>query len=126
MSKHMQKTRLFGLALLAALVLAGCVSEPEEPLRVRLGMSRDDLRFFFGEPLRTETLQTGGEVWFYRVVSPNTPQMDGAVWQDPYDGSGGVAVSVSPSVKTRQECPVFLSAEGLVIEPLPPVAIRGK
>ncbi len=122
----MLKPRLIGLALLAALALAGCASEPEEPLRVRLGMSRDDLRFFFGEPLRTETLQTGGEVWFYRVVSPNTPQMDGEAWQDPYDGSGGVAVSVSPSVKTRQECPVFLSAEGRVIEPLPQVVIRGK
>ncbi len=122
----MLKPRLIGLALLTALALAGCASEPEEPLRVRLGMSRDDLRFFFGEPLRVETVQTGGEVWFYRVILPNTPRMDGEAWQDPYTGSGGVAVSVSPSEKTRQECPVFLSAEGRVIEPLPQVPIRGK
>ena len=126
--RFIQPHRLLMLALFTALSLtwAGCVSEPEEPLRVRLGMPRDDLRFFFGEPLRIETVQTGGEVWYYRVISPNTPRMEGEAWQDPYTASGGVAMSVSPREKIREECPVFLSAEGRVIEPLPQVATRGK
>ena len=122
----MQKHRLLILTLFAAVVFAGCVTAPEEPSRVRLGMSDDDLRFFFGEPLRIEAVDTGGEVWYYRVVSASTPAVDGAAWQDPYTGSGAVEVSLSPSAKIRQECPIFLSADGHVIEPVPQAHIRGR
>ncbi len=114
-------TRLM-LALVALAAMAGCVTEPElERSPIRVGMSRQDLRFFFGEPVRIEAIDSGGEDWYYRFVSSESPQVDGAVSQDPVDGTGAVAVSVSglPGKAGKVELPIHLSAEGRVIEPIP-------
>ncbi len=114
------------LALVATMSFSGCVTESEEPSHIRAGMSRDDLRFFFGEPLRIEQVENGGEVWYYRVVTPTTPVVDGAAWEGPVPGEGAVAVGVSPTPKVRMEAPIFLSPEGRVIDPVPIATIRGR
>jgi hypothetical protein len=121
-----KQSRQLSFGLLAAVAIAGCVTEPQESARVRVGMTRDDLRFFFGEPLRIEVVETGEEIWYYRVIAPTAPIMGGAAWQDAYTGEGGVAIEVSPSEKVQMECPIFLSPEGQVVEPLPEVSIRGR
>ena len=123
----MRNQRLLILALSAAAAVAGCVTEPElgrSPIRV--GMPREDLRFFFGEPLRIERTDSGGEDWFYRFESSSTPQMDGAVSHDVADGSDSVWVSMSPSSKGKEERPIHLSVDGRVIEPIPEGKILGR
>lgn len=117
---------IFLFTLLATITFSGCVSEPEEPSHIRAGMTRDDLRFFFGEPLRIERVENGGEVWYYRVVTANTPMVEGAAWEGPVPGDGGVAVGVSPTPKVKMEAPIFLSPEGRVMDPVPIATIRGR
>ncbi len=123
----MRKHLTYVLACFASVLLAGCVTESEpERSPIRLGMSRDDVRFYLGEPLRREPTTSRGEDWYYRVVSGSNFQMDGAVEHDPYEGSDAVAVSVSPSAKVKGECPIHFSADGQVIEPLPEGKIQGR
>jgi hypothetical protein len=115
--------RLLVCALLAA-ALSACVTDSERP-RVRVGMSRDRLREYFGEPLRIEHVASGGEDWYYSFTGWSRPQVDGEAWRDPYDpNTSSVSVTVSSSRDTR-EYPVHLSAEGRVVEPIPSGRIAG-
>ena len=117
-SKWSSSTRLSLFTLLVALALTACVTEPER-LRVRIGMSRDDLRSCFGEPLRIERAASGGEDWYYSFVGWSAPQVDAAASRDIFDPTlSTVSVSVSSS-RSTQDCPVHLSADGFVVEPIP-------
>jgi outer membrane protein assembly factor BamE (lipoprotein component of BamABCDE complex) len=116
------------ITLSFAALLAGCVSDSErtERPRVRVGMSRDDLRFCFGNPSRIESTASGGEDWYYSFASWSPPQVESS---SSVDSSGARTDSVSVSMsdtKTKQECPIHLSSNGYVIEPIPAGTIVGK
>ena len=103
-------------ALLLAIVMVGaCVTEYDAPT-LFVGMSRDRLRARFGEPLRVEHTSAGGEDWYYSFSGP--PEVQADSYHDEQSNSGSVSVTISSST-SRQECPVHLSPEGYVIEPLP-------
>ena len=107
--------------LLAALLLtitnfAGCVTESNDRPSLFVGMSRDRLRARFGEPLRIEQARAGGEDWYYPFSNPLDVQASS--YHDGNSQSDSVSVSLGDSGK-RQECPIHLSSEGFVIEPLP-------
>jgi hypothetical protein len=122
----MRMHRLLVLAMFVAVAVTGCATDPapEHP-RVRVGMSREDVRFYFGEPLRIEATPWG-EDWYYRCLYWSNPQVGGEVVQNAYDGSGAVSVSVSSPPGNKGECPIHLSADGHVIEPLPEGKILGR
>src|SRR5579859_6420260 len=73
-------------AILIVLPLAGligCESVPEtSPVAVRPGMTREQLKARYGEPLRIEPVASGGEDWHYRFLA----------WKSRPSGETGVAV----------------------------------
>jgi outer membrane protein assembly factor BamE (lipoprotein component of BamABCDE complex) len=113
---------LFLIALLVASMLSGCVTDSDPGSyrpRLRGGMSRDDLRACFGKPLRIEAAPAGGEDWYYNFAFSSAAQAETSTT---YDSSGARTDSVSVSVsdtKSAQECPIHLSSDGYVIEPIP-------
>lgn len=110
--------RPYLFVLLAAAALTACVTDTDRP-RVRGGMSRDDLKFYFGNPLRIEAVSSGGEDWYYSFAGWSTPQLDATASRDILDPtSSSVSVTASSSSGTR-ESPIHLSADGYVIEPIP-------
>lgn len=114
----MRLFQLFTVALLAALLNA-CVSDAPDPPRLRVGMSRDDLRACFGPPLRTQPSPSGGEDWFYPFTGWSPPEIGGAATRDMYDPNiSTVSVTLSSSHGTH-ESPVHLSPDGYVLDPLP-------
>ncbi len=100
--------------------LAACVTAPQEPVRsAHLGMSRDELRFHLGEPLRIEPLAGGGEDWYYRFLSLETAPTGVAETHEEFgEKTSSVSVGLSFS-KHAEERPVHVSSEGYVVEPLP-------
>jgi hypothetical protein len=108
------------MALLVAVAVTACVSESaSERPRVRVGMSREDLRLYFGQPLRIEPASSGGENWYYSFVSWSSPQVEATRPGDSLDPDiSSVSLSVSSS-RGEQERPVHLSADGYVTEPIP-------
>lgn len=102
------------------LLLGGCESPPgAADIRVRAGMSRDDLKMFFGNPVRVEATANGGEDWYYRFDGwrSNTTTDSGASI-----GTGGSSSYVNASVELSNDTteePVHLSATGYVVEPIP-------
>ncbi len=114
------------LAILMVASVWGCATETKfEQARVRVGMSRDDLKFYFGEPLRIENAGPDGEYWYYRFVSPENAQVDGAVVHDVVDGSDTVAVSITPG-RAKADLPIHVSPDGHVVEPIPEGKILGR
>jgi outer membrane protein assembly factor BamE (lipoprotein component of BamABCDE complex) len=114
------KIRYTVLAALGLCLMAGCASNSKPAYAsVMAGMSRNNLRFYFGEPSRVEPTAAGGETWYYRFSS----------WQAQPTGSSGTSDDfgqqtsyVSASVdfsKHIQELPVHISSDGFVIEPVP-------
>jgi outer membrane protein assembly factor BamE (lipoprotein component of BamABCDE complex) len=114
------KTR--GLALLAMswFVLAGCESAPHTAVTaVQLGMSRSDLKLYFGEPLRIERVAPGGEDWYYRFAAWKArPTSEAGNRVDFGQNTSYVSVGVEVS-KDTEEHPIHVSSEGYVIRPLP-------
>ena len=104
-----------GLAL-----LAGCATPPETSvIAVRLGMSRDNVKLHFGAPLRIEPLPSGGENWYYRFAgwkTQTTSESGTTIEQGQPTSYASSGMSFS---KETEECPIHISAEGFVIEPLP-------
>jgi len=112
-----QKLILVAMSLAA---LVGCESTPEtSSIAVRVGLTREQLKARFGEPLRIEPVASGGEDWFYKFLA----------WQARPSGETGVAVGtggtesyVSATVeasKEAEERPIHISPDGYVIEPIP-------
>jgi hypothetical protein len=121
----MNNSRQIILAFFAAVLFVGCATETFEQARVRVGMSREDLRFYFGEPLRIEATDWG-EDWYYRFVVAESPLVGAAVAQDVYGESGSVAVDLSGAPELKAVWPIHLSREGYVIEPIPEGRILGR
>jgi len=107
---------------LSIMVLAGCASPSEKHYtRVMEGMSRNNLRYYFGEPLRVESTGAGGENWYYRFSS----------WKKEPTGTSGTTIDPVTGGRTDYayaglnfsqdvaELPVHLSADGFVIKPVP-------
>ncbi len=114
------KTRYIILLALSLFALAGCESLPEtSDIAVRRGMTRDDLKLHFGEPLRIEAAASGGEDWYYRFVSwKTTPTGESGTSVDPGGTTSYVSVELQTSRDTGEQ-PIHVSSEGYVIEPLP-------
>lgn len=107
---------------LSIMVLAGCASAPEKQYtRVLEGMSRNNLRYYFGEPLRIEPVGAGDENWYYRFSS----------WKAAPTGTSGTTVDTVTGDRTDYasaglnfskdivELPVHISADGFVVKPVP-------
>lgn len=108
------------LAVLSLLLLAGCASSPETtPISLRPGMSRDDLKLFYGNPVRIAPGVNGGEDWYYRFTSWNGhPGSESGVTV----GNGGVSSYTSASVEISNDTaeePIHVSSGGYVVEPIP-------
>jgi hypothetical protein len=104
------------------LLAAGCSTDSEQTgnnIRVQPGMSRDDLKFYFGGPLRVEPVATGGENWYYRFSSWNeNSEEDSGISA----GNGIITNYTSETVsfsKSTDVYPIHISAAGLVIAPVP-------
>ncbi len=108
------------LCVVGLALLAGCATPPETSvIAVRLGMTRDNVKLHFGEPLRIESLPSGGENWYYRF----------AIWNPHPTSESGTTIELGQPTsyatssfsfsKETQERPIHISAEGFVVEPLP-------
>ena len=108
--------------ILSILLFAGCATEPEiTHTTVMEGMSRNNLRFYFGEPLRTETTASGGEIWYYNFSSWNSnPTTDSGTTVDAATGQRTDYTSTTLNFsKDTVERPVRISADGFVVRPIP-------
>jgi hypothetical protein len=114
------KTRDIVLFAVSLFVLAGCASAPETAdIALRLGMSRADLRYHFGEPLRIESSASGAKDWYYRFVSWQTHPTGATGTSDDFgERTSYVSVGLEFSRDT-EERPIHISSDGYVIEPLP-------
>ena len=115
------------LLAMGMLALLGCDEVPQTSHNsVRLGMSREDLRARFGEPLRIEKAAAGGEDWYYRFISWTTNPAGGpGTTEAGYEKLSYFSVGWEAS-RNSEVRPVHLSAEGVVIEPVPDGKVKGK
>lgn len=119
MRSQIMKIRNIWVVALSLCLLSGCASTPKTYSHVLEGMSRNNLRFWFGEPLRVEHLASGGEDWYYRFSSLQTKPVGDASMKEDY---GQQATIVSEGLEFSQhveELPVHLSPDGFVIAPVP-------
>lgn len=114
------KTRYIVSVALSWLLLAGCASDPKHTYTsVMEGMSRNNLRYYFGEPLRIEPAAAGGENWYYRFSSLRSkPTGASGKGEDFGEQTSYVSVGMEFS-KQVEEFPVHISAEGFVVAPVP-------
>ena len=108
------------LFLSFVIAFAGCATVSEtSDTPVRLGMLRDDLRYHYGEPLRIERGPSGGENWYYRFVTwrPHQTQ-ESTTTVDPGESTSSVSVGFGVS-RESEERPIHVSAEGVVVKPIP-------
>jgi outer membrane protein assembly factor BamE (lipoprotein component of BamABCDE complex) len=122
--KFVHIARQFHASVIALFLMlaAGCSTDSEQTdnnIRVQAGMSRDDLKLYFGSPLRVEPAATGGENWYYRFSSWNAdPEESSGINTD----GGTITHYDSKSVtfsKSTDVYPVHLSPLGLVVAPVP-------
>jgi hypothetical protein len=108
------------LAALCCLVFAGCACfQKTADAAVKLGLSRSDLRLYFGEPLRIERTAAGGEDWYYRFISWRTHPVSEAGTQDDF-GEKTAYVSVGwQASRYSGEHPIHVSPGGYVVGPIP-------
>ena len=101
-------------------LLTGCADAPEtSENHLRLGLSRDQLRARFGEPLRIESHGANGEDWYYHFVSWDKHP---TYTEDTSNEFGQRTTTSSVGIQfthTSEELPVHVSADGHVIGPLP-------
>jgi hypothetical protein len=113
----MRRFLFFAFLVLAFAALNGCVSASDPP-RPFAGMSGTRLKARFGEPLRIERTPSGGEDWYYSFASWRHPDMDGSVSVAGASTAGSMSLTFSDQ-NYIQECPIHLSPEGYILEPLP-------
>jgi len=121
------KTGNLILAVISLWVLAGCASPPKPAVvPLQLGMSRADLRMYFGEPLRIEPAAGGGENWYYRFVSWKVhPAYETGVSVESGERTSYFSAGLQLGGET-EERPVHVSPDGYVIRPLPAGKIAHK
>jgi len=105
--------------LLTIFTLAGCATDSDSPSQptVHVGMSRDDLRLFFGPPIRIESQSSGGEDWIYTFRETPNPEVQTTVENNGADITRSTSATLHLSQK--HDAAIHLSADGHVIEPLP-------
>lgn len=106
---------LFYLSAITALLITGCATDSDTPT-LFAGLSRDRLKAKFGEPIRIEHLFGGREDWYYSFSNPLEIQATNN-HDVPLETESSV-IAITKSSGTR-ECPVHISPEGYVMEPLP-------
>lgn len=112
-------------AVLGVWVLAGCASTPHAANdNVRLGMSRDELRAHFGEPLRIVKTPEGGEDWYYHFANHHWSSTSSTTNDDGGHTTTSYSSSWSISVGTVDR-PVHIAFDGYVMGPLPEGKIVG-
>ena len=82
-------------------------------------MTRNQLLFTFGRPLRVQQRPNGGEEWFYHFGSQqheSHPVSETTVSETERSYSVGQESSV---ITTMQEAPIHLSQSGRVVAPIP-------
>jgi hypothetical protein len=101
-------------------LLAGCASDPKHAYTSVLeGMSRNNLRYYFGEPLRIEPATSGGENWYYRFSSLRSKPVGASGKSEDFgEQTSYVSVGLEFS-KQVEELPVHVSVEGFVVPPVP-------
>lgn len=114
------KTRDIILAASVLFLFAGCATAPDtSDIAVRVGMSRNEVKRVYGEPLRIESNGHGGEDWYYRFYSWAKGPIASS---ENYDVGGDRTSSSSVGWQIpggTEEEPIHLSPEGYVVEPLP-------
>lgn len=104
--------------LLTIAILSGCATDSEPtPITVHVGMSRDDLRLFFGSPIRIEPQPAGGENWIYTFRETPNPEIQTTVENDGANQSR--STSATYHLSEKHEAAIHLSADGHVIDPVP-------
>jgi len=114
------KTIFILLAAVSLFLLAGCASrsKSDEP-SVQVGMTRPDLVYHFGEPIRIDTVPGGGETWYYHFAPWSIDRHDGqTASQDPDEQPTALSTSWK-FTKNPDLQPIHIATNGLVIEPLP-------
>jgi hypothetical protein len=108
------------LTALSLLLLTGCESPTQtSEIKLRLGMSRDEVKSYYGDPLRIEPAQSEGENWYYHFVSwDKHPTEEAGTREDTAGKTSYVSVGYE-FTKNTEERPVHISTNGVVIEPLP-------
>lgn len=108
------------LVLIGWCACAGCATAPPTRYSTVLeGMSRNNLRFYFGEPLRIEPGPSGGENWYYRFSSWHANPTGAAETSDDFGQRTSSASLVVEVSKQIVELPVHLSSDGFVVPPIP-------
>ena len=108
------------LAVMSLFLLAGCATGPKTSYSTVLaGMSRNNLRSFFGKPLRIERTASGGEDWYYRFSSVRARPVGASGRTDDFGQQASYASSGLEFSRQVTELPVHVSAEGFVVKPLP-------
>ncbi|HSY17164.1 MAG TPA: hypothetical protein VK815_02475 [Candidatus Acidoferrales bacterium] len=114
------KTRSLALATISLLAFAGCATTHEPTYSTVLeGMTRNVLRYNFGEPLRIEPRAAGGEDWYYNFSTWQTQPTGSTSTGNEFGertSSVNAGLSFSKQVVAR---PVHLSSDGFVVPPLP-------
>ena len=116
----MHRTIIALLATITLFLLPGCSTTPKPATpTVQTGMARRDLIFYFGEPVRIETIPTGGETWYYHFAPWTIDRHDGeTASQDPDEQPTALSTSWKFTKNAKLQ-PIHISTNGLVIEPLP-------
>lgn len=110
----------FALVLLGALILNGCASFSQSTkLPVQLGMTRDDLRTFFGQPLRVVPVAGGGEDWYYHFVDWKSQPTGSSGTSDDFGQKTSYASVGLQFSRNVVERPIHVSPDDEVIPPLP-------
>jgi outer membrane protein assembly factor BamE (lipoprotein component of BamABCDE complex) len=114
------KKAAFQIWPIVFLLLSGCASGPKQPEpTVQPGMTREQVRMCFGEPLRIERNDGGGEDWYYRFVSWKTrPTGSTEQIEQSWEKTDYVTLGLGFN-KQKQEQAIHLSADGRVVAPLP-------
>jgi hypothetical protein len=111
------------LHLLAAISLCGCggcaTTHEAKYSNVLEGMSRNVLRYNFGEPLRIEPGVSGGEDWYYHFVSWQSQPTGESGTKDDFGQTTSYASAGLTFSEPVVELPVHVSAEGFVVPPIP-------
>jgi outer membrane protein assembly factor BamE (lipoprotein component of BamABCDE complex) len=103
-----------------SLLFAGCASDPHDAYSTALaGMSRNNLRFYFGEPLRIQSTPGGGEDWYYRFNTWKSQPTGASGNNNDFGQQSSYASAGLQFSQDTEERPVHVSADGFVVGPVP-------